>query len=48
MPLLPLLRALHIAATLLIAGACATLIAGGIWVERVRRRLVQQFAGGMA
>lgn len=26
----------------------ATLIAGGIWVERVRRRLVQQFAGGMA
>ncbi|MBI4735526.1 MAG: hypothetical protein HY766_05610, partial [candidate division NC10 bacterium] len=26
----------------------ATLIAGGIWVERVRRRLVQQFAGGTA
>jgi uncharacterized membrane protein len=26
----------------------ATLIAGGIWVERVRRRLVQQFAGGGA
>jgi uncharacterized membrane protein len=26
----------------------ATLIAGGIWVERVRRRLVQQFVGGKA
>jgi uncharacterized membrane protein len=24
----------------------ATLIAGGIWIERVRRRLVRQFAGG--
>ena len=26
----------------------ATLIAGGIWVERIRRRLVQRFAGGLA
>jgi uncharacterized membrane protein len=26
----------------------ATLIAGGIWIERVRRRLVRQFAGGAA
>jgi uncharacterized membrane protein len=26
----------------------ATLIAGGIWVERLRRRLVRQFAGGRA
>ncbi len=26
----------------------ATLIAGGVWVERVRRRLVRQFAGGAA
>lgn len=26
----------------------ATLIAGGIWVERMRRRLVQQFARGLA
>lgn len=26
----------------------ATLIAGGIWIERVRRRVVRQFAGGAA
>lgn len=26
----------------------ATLIAGGAWVERIRRRLVRQFAGGQA
>ena len=26
----------------------ATLIAGGVWIERVRRRLVRQFAGGAA
>jgi uncharacterized membrane protein len=24
----------------------ATLILGGVWVERVRRRLVRQFGGG--